>query len=470
MQMGKTNMHNLLNNLKEDLIKKYNVSGPYYSSYPVLSNWSDKFSSNDYISALNELCLEKETFPAFLYIHFPFCAKRCYFCICNSIVNHDRASSQKYLTYLFREIDLFHDFFEKHSFVPKFKMIHLGGGSPNLMSKDDFESLILKLKSLVNFEDLDEFAIEVDPRTVDKEKLKFYSEKGINRISLGVQDFDPRVQKAINRIQSPEMVEQLLSPEIRRCFKSINFDLLYGLPLQNRESFRRTIETVNKLSPDRITLIKYAHVPEDRKHQRLIREADLPDYIEGTMIFTETIDNLLDNGYEYIGIDHFAKLADDLAQAMKTRTLWRNFIGVTPGGTHNIIGIGPTSTSCINGYYAQNVYFLEEYYKAIEAGIFPILRGFKLKTDDLIRRYIINEIICTSSLNFDDTEKKYNIKFDEYFREEINLLKDFVEDGMLIFDDHSFKVTPLGRIFIRHICKVFDRYLKGDKIYKVSGP
>lgn len=463
-------MYSLSNNLKEDLIKKYNVVGPYYSSYPVLGQWSNNFSFNDYIFGLNELCSEKKTLPLFLYVHFPFCAKQCYFCICNSIVTYDHSATQKYLTHLFREIDLFHDFFEKHSFNPGFKKIHLGGGSPNLMDREEFDLLIVKLKTLVNFRDLDEFTIEVDPRTVNKEKLKYYSEKGINRISLGIQDFDPYVQKAINRIQPLEMIEQLLSPEIRRCFKSINFDILYGLPLQTRESFRRTMEMVKNLSPDRITLIKYAHVPERKPHQRLIGDSDLPDYFEATMIFSEAISSLLGDGYEHIGIDHFAKPSDDLALATRNKTLWRNFIGVTPGGTHNIIGIGPTSTSSINNYYAQNVYSLQEYYKAIGDNNFPILRGFKLKNDDLIRRDVINEIICTSSLSFADIEKKYNIEFNRYFKEEMDLLKDFIKDGMLTFTDHAFKVTPLGRIFIRHICKVFDKYLKSTEVYKISGP
>jgi len=462
-------MANKFGNIGVDLIEKYNVSGPYYTSYPTLSEWSDKFSGQDYISALKELCADKRDTPLFLYIHFPFCAKRCYFCACNSIPSYDHASVQKYLAYLSQEIDLFHDFFEKHSFVQKFKMIHLGGGSPNLMSKEEFDSLITKLQPLVDFKDLDEFTIEVDPRTVDKEKLKYFSEKGIDRLSFGIQDFDPRVQKAINRIQPIEMVDQLLSPEVRSCFKSINFDLVYGLPLQSRESFRKTVETVKGLSPDRITLLKYAHIPESRKHQRLIRESDLPDYVEGQMMFIEAVNNFLDSGYEYTGIDHFSKPTDSLAKAKRTKTVWRNSIGFTPGGPHNLIGIGPTGTSSFNNYYAQNVYTLPEYYEALDNTKFPTLRGFKLNRDDLIRREIINEILCNSRLDFADIEEKYSIDFNEYFKEEINLLKDFVQDNILIFSNNSIEVTLPGRIFIRHICKVFDKYSR-SKIYKISGP
>ena len=458
-------------NISNDLIKKYNVSGSYYTSYPVLSEWSNDFSCQDFASALKMLCTSKNNNPLFLYVHFPFCAKQCYYCICNSIITQGHHETQKYLDYLLHEIDLLINFFEEYSFTPDFKMIHLGGGTPNLMNENEFDTLIEKIKTFVRIEDINEFVIEVDPRTATKEKLKYYSEKGINRLSFGIQDFNPNVQKAINRIQSPEKVEQLLSPDIKKLFKSINFDILYGLPLQSRESFRKTMEIVLKINPDRITLLKYAHMPNIRKHQNFIREEDMPDYVEGQRIFIETVDYLLDNGYEHVGIDHFARPHDNLAKAMKNKTLWRNFIGFTPGGIHNIIGIGPTSTSSFNDFYVQNVYNLSEYYGSIDENKFPVLRGYKLNADDLIRREIINKIVCYGILNFKDIERMFDIKFNKYFKYEISMLDDLIKDGFLLLDDESITVTSPGRIFIRHICKVFDKkYSRKENVYRISGP
>lgn len=460
--------HKISKKVSVDLIKKYNVSGPYYSSYPVLSEWSDKFSNIDYLSGLDELCSEKNGPPLFLYIHFPFCAKQCYYCMCNSIITYNHSVTEKYLNYVFREIDLLNDFFKEHSYVPNFKMIHLGGGSPNLMNEKEFNLLLEKIQSLVNIKDLYEFAIEIDPRIVNKEKITYYADKGINRLSFGVQDFDSRVQKAINRIQPPEMVEKLLSPEIRKLFKSVNFDLLYGLPLQTRESFKITIETVINLSPDRITLIKYAHIPEKIEHQRLISEDALPDYVEGQKMFIEAVDYLNANGYEHVGIDHFGKPGDEMVKAKINKTLWRNFGGVSPGGIHNIIGIGPASTSSFNDFYVQNVYHLSEYYGSIDENKFPVLRGYKLNSDDLIRREIINKIICYGILNFKDIERMFDIKFNKYFKYEISMLDDLIKDGFLLLDDESITVTSPGRIFIRHICKVFDKkYSRKENVYRI---
>lgn len=459
----------MLKNLTLDLIKKYDVSCPYYTSYPTLSEWSNDFLYHDYMHGLNDLGATIDI-PLLLYVHFPFCAKQCYYCICNSTITRNREKIQKFLDHLFREIDLLRGFFEKNSCIPKFKRIHLGGGSPTLLEIDEFELLIEKLKSLVDISSVDEFAIEVDVHTTNSEKLKCYYEKGVNRISLGIQDFDSNVQKAVNRVISPESVDELLSPEIRQCFKSINFDLLYGLPLQNRISFRNTIEVVKNLSPDRITLLKYAHVPDRRKHQRLIKESDIPDVYEKTMIFAETINNLLSYGYEYVGIDNFAKSADDLAKAMQNKTLWRNFNGFTPGRMHHILGIGPTSTHSFTNYYAQNVYSLQDYYKCIDNHEFPILRGFKLDNDDLIRRDVINEILCNCSLDFCGIELKYKLDFKNYFKQEVESLNDFKQDGLIESSHKMIKVTPLGRIFVRHICKTFDNFLKGGKNYKITGP
>jgi oxygen-independent coproporphyrinogen-3 oxidase len=463
-------MVNSLKKITRDLIKKYDVSCPYYTSYPTLSEWSNDFTVQDYTGSLSDLCTNSKSVPLYLYVHFPFCATQCYYCICNSMITHDRAKIKHFLSYLLREIDLLYGFFKKYSFIPNIKRIHIGGGSPTFMDIKEFELLVDKLKSIVNINNLDEFTVEVAMNTANKEKLNHYYEKGVNRLSLGIQDFDPNVQNAVNRVHSPELVEELLSPEIRKCFKSINFDLLYGLPLQTRESFKSTIEITKKLSPDRITLLKYAHVPDIRKHQKLIKESDLPDSYERNMIFIETVYNLIDYGYEYIGIDHFAKPTDDLAKAAQNKTLWRNFNGFTPGRTHYIIGLGPTSTGGLINCYTQNVDSPVEYYKCIDNSEFPIGRGYKLSKDDLIRREVIDDILCCQSVEFSEIGRKYGIDFSKYFRQELGFLKTLIEDGMLEFSIDKITVTPLGRIFIRHICKVFDRYLQGGKVYKITGP
>ena len=460
------------NNFKIDftLAEKYDVSCPYYTSYPTLSEWSDTFTAQDLIADLKNMCESGIKVPILLYVHFPFCKKRCYFCICNSIITHDRTKIREYLGYLFREIDLLKGFFEKLSYAPDIKRVHLGGGSPSYMEIEEFGMLIEKLGTIIDFNNLDEFATEVDSHTITREKLEYYHEKGVDRISFGIQDFDPDVQKAVNRVHSPEYIAALLPPDVRSNFKSINFDLLYGLPLQTQKSFANTIKTVKQLSPDRITLLKYAHVPDRRNHQRFIKESDIPDNYEKTAIFAEAVSNLTDYGYELIGIDHFAKPSDSLVSGMKNRTLWRNFNGFTDGGMHYIIGIGPTSTYGSLNCYAQNVYTREEYYNCIDNNEFPVLRGHKMSSDDLIRRHVINEILCYHSLDFQRIGHRFNIDFKEYFKGEINSLEDLQQDGMIDISANGITVTSPGNIFIRHVCKIFDYYLQGKKAYQITGP
>lgn len=463
-------MADWLKNVDEGLVEKYSVSCPYYTSYPTLSEWSGDFTSRDFVAGLNTLCREGGKAPVLLYVHFPFCKRRCYFCICNSVITHSQEKIREFLDSLFREIDLLNEFFEKHSHSPNIKRVHLGGGSPSFMGVEEFGLLVERLETIVDFGGLDEFAVEVDSGTITQEKLACYHEKGVDRISFGIQDFDPEVQKAVNRVHSPELIEDLLPPGIRRRFKGINFDLLYGLPLQSRESFSNTIEIVKKLSPDRITLLKYAHVPNRRKHQRLIRESDLPDGFERAGIFAEAVCSLTDGGYEFIGIDHFARPTDSLVAGARDGTLWRSFNGFADGGTHHVIGVGPTSTHGFVDCYAQNDYSLEEYYKRIDDREFPILRGCRLSNDDLIRRDVINTILCYYTLEYSEIEYKYGIDFGEYFRQEIESSDDLIRDGMLDVSDGEIVVTELGRIFMPHICRVFDNYLQAGRMYKITGP
>lgn len=452
-------------------LQKFNESGPYYTSYPTLGLWSNEFGHDRYIKALENFFSEEgEDAPLALYVHIPFCAKLCWYCICNIIISNNRERIQGFLNYLLREIEMLRDFFDRRSIKPNILEVHLGGGTPSHLDNQQFAQLVDKLNELVGVKRLDELAMEIDPRTTNHENLKFFSEKGVTRISFGVQDFDPEVQKVINRVQPPEMVESLLSPEIRESFRGVNFDLLYGLPLQTRETFSNTVKIVKGLSPERVTLLKYAHVPEVRKHMKLIKQPDLPDPNELPIMFTETVEAFLDDGYEWVGIDNFAKKTDRLAKAVQNRTLGRDFNGWNTGRAKHLIGLGPTTTCAFGKYYFQSVYSVEEYYQAIEGNRFPTLRGYELTHDDLVRRDVIFRLLCRQFVQMEEIERKFGIDFYEYFGDEVNTLNNgFVRDGMLDLGEDTIAVTYLGRFFVRNVCKVFDSFLK-DRDYKITGP
>jgi len=463
-------MCKITNVLNKDLINKFNSPGPYYTSYPTLSKWSRNIKEKEYLCALSDVASDVQKTSAGLYIHFPFCPKQCCYCICNTIITHDRKKIHEFLQYLLREIDMLFEFFEKRRTGLNITEIHLGGGSPSFMNEKELSILTGKIKSLVYQKDLQEFSIEVDPRTATLDKLRLYHDMGLNRISFGIQDLNPQVQKAINREHSTELVRSLLTPEIRRYFSSINFDILYGLPLQTRESFSETIELVKKLSPDRITLLRYAHVPETRDHQKALEKYKMPDNTEKAWMFFDTLENLKESGWEHIGIDHFAKPSDSLAKAQRNGMMKRTFVGFTSGKSNNLLGIGPTSTSKLNDYYFQNVYSLNEYYKTISRGNFPIFCGYKLTCDDLIRRDIINKILCSYSLDFEEVENKYEIDFNVYFEKELLSLRKYIEHDMVNFSQNSIRITELGRGFIRNVCNVFDNLFTTEKAYKIVGP
>ena len=454
-----------------NLLNKFNESGPYYTSYPPLSGWVEAFGHDDYVCALKDFfSSEGKNAPIHLYVHIPFCAKLCYYCICNIAISNDREKIQEFLNYLLREVDMLREFFEKNSIRPNIREIHLGGGTPSHLYTDQFAQLTERLSALVDLRNLDEFAMEIDPRTTNKDNLRFYAGQGVKRISFGVQDFDAEVQKAINRVQPVEMIESLLTPDIRSLFGGLNFDLLFGLPLQTRETFRNTLKIVKRLSPDRITLLKYAHVPDVRKHMKAIRDSDLPPNDDLPLMFTEAVQTLLAEGYEWVGIDHFAKPTDDLGKAVRERTVWRNFNGFTPGRTNHLIGVGPTSTGAFGEYYSQNVFELHDYFKAIDEGKFPTFRGYRMKEDDVMRRDIMFRLLCDQSVNFDEIDAKYDINHREYFEYElVELRNNFIQNGVLEVSDNSVNITSLGRCFIRNVCRVFDTFTR-DTNYKIPRP
>lgn len=453
------------------LLEKFGESGPYYTSYPTHGDWSNELDHNDYVESLKKFFLENGNAPIHLYVHIPFCAKLCFYCICNIVVTNNRERMQYFVDYLFREIDLLDNLFSEIGVRPNIKEIHLGGGTPSHLEDDQLEQLVSRLGSIADLNNLYEFAMEIDPRTTNRESLKFYSTLGINRISFGVQDFDANVQEKINRVQPFQMVEDLLSTDVRECFDGFNFDLLYGLPGQNRKTFKKTVDLVKNLAPERITLLKYAHAPELRKHMRLIDSADLPIFDELPLMFHDAIESLTAGGYTWVGIDHFAKQSDGLAQAARNKVAWRNFGGFTTGKTHNLIGIGPTATCAIGDAYYQNAYELKEYYQAIDSERFPINQGYKMDSDEVIRRAVIFKIICNSSLEYDQIEREFGISFTEYFAFELESLSNFEENGILKFSENSFALTAVGQFFGRHVAKVFDRFLqKRGGVYQITGP
>lgn len=453
------------------LLEKFGESGPYYTNYPTHGNWSGQLNHSDYVESLQDFFLRNPREPIHVYVHIPFCAKLCYYCICNIRITNDRDKMQHFVDHLCAEIDLLKRLFSDISIKPNVKEIHLGGGTPSHLENSQVRQLINKLGELADLKGLYEFAMEIDPRTANKENIKYYCELGVNRISFGVQDFDPDVQDAINRIQPVELVEALLPSDIRAHFDGLNFDLLYGLPRQTRKTFQKTLELVKRISPERITLLKYAHAPEVRKHMKLIKKEELPPAAELPHMFYDAVQTLTSAGYVWVGIDHFAKPSDDLAQAAKERRVWRNFGGFTTGRTHNLIGIGPTATSAVGNTYYQNTYELKEYSASIEKGVFPIHRGYRGDSDDALRREIIFRILCDSALDYQQIERKFGISFTQYFSHELATLAALKQNGIIEFGDKSFSLTPVGRFFGRHVARAFDRFLqKSGGVYKLTGP
>jgi len=454
--------------LTRELIEKYDKPGSFYTDYPPSGLWLNCFGDKEYRKALTELT-KKENHPLSVYIHYPFCQKQCLYCQCHTIISRDREKTGKFISDICKEISTLKKFFDNNDYSPNIREIHLGGGSPSFMDEKEFETLYMELNSLVNIKSLDEFAIEIDPRTFDKSRMDYYHEKGISRISLGVQDFDPKVQKAINRIQPREMIEELLIPSIRNNFKNgVSFDLIYGMPFSTIESTLKTLEIVKELSPDRIAFCILGYRPDLYKHQKAMGNSKIPSNYEQTIMNLEGTIYLTDNGYEQIGIDHFAKPGDSLVTAKRNKTIHRNAMGYTPGRCKDFFGFGLSSMGRILNYYFQNVYTIPEYSSAIAQAKFPIFRGYNLNKDEEIRREIMHSLINYSCVSFAEFEKKHNIDFKYYFKEEINSLQGFIDDNLVEISKESLNVTLTGRFFYRHICEVFDILLKGGKHYKHS--
>lgn len=443
----------------EELIKRYDCSGPRYTSYPTAVQFSTACGEEDYREWANDSNQDPIPVPLSLYMHIPFCDTICYYCGCSKVVTRDSTRALPYVELLKKEIELQGALFARDRPV---KQIHWGGGTPTFLEDRAIADLFATIRR--NFSvpegDKGEFAIEVDPRTVNRERIMNLREIGFNRISFGVQDFDHNVQKAVNREQTTEQILDVINAAREFGFHSINIDLMYGLPLQTLDSFEKTIQTTIKADPGRIAVYNYAHLPDMFKPQRRINQNDLPPPDEKLNILQMTIDNLQSAGYVYIGMDHFAKKSDDLATAQHEGTLHRNFQGYSTYADSDIVAMGITAISSICGNYSQNVRSIEEYKSCLDENKIPVFRGIELEPDDILRREIINQLMCNNRLDIAKLEQKWKIVFSNYFASAMPQLNNMAEDGLLTINSKAITITPTGRLLVRAICMEFDVYLQ----------
>ena len=442
------------------LLQKFDVNGPRYTSYPTADRFVEAFTENAYKEALEQRRLHPINQPLSIYVHIPFCESLCFYCACNKIVTKHHERSREYLDYLKKEIDLHLDYLGQKQVVSQ---LHLGGGSPTFFSDEEIKELFNKLKEVFVFSSQGEYSIEVDPRTVDSKRLKRLKEIGFNRLSFGVQDFNPDVQKAVHRVQPFDQVVSLMNDAHEDGYESINMDLIYGLPLQTPETFNETLDQVISLKPDRIALYAYAHLPQRFKPQRRIHEDDIPPAKNKITMLSLAIEKFLENGYIYVGMDHFALPTDSLAIAKRQGRLHRNFQGYSTQPDCDIIALGVSAIGRVGANYNQNAKELEDYYDHLNHGRFPIIKGLALSKDDIVRRAVIMEIMCQGRLDYQSIELAYLINFKEYFSSEMNLLRNFQEKDFIELDDSGIQVTDTGWFFVRAIAMIFDRYLQLDQ-------
>ena len=448
--------------ISESLLTRFNVSGPRYTSYPTADRFVEAFSADDYAQALAQRRSGAAAFalPLSLYVHIPFCESLCYYCACNKIItkHHDKAAT--YLRYLNREVDLH----TAHMGVGQsVSQLHLGGGSPTFLSDAELHALMAMLRRNFHFTPGGEYSIEVDPRTIDVARLDTLAALGFNRLSFGVQDFDPAVQKSVHRIQPAEQVFALVEAARARHFESINVDLIYGLPQQSPESFDRTLALIKQLRPDRIALYAYAHLPDRFKPQRRIATVELPSAGAKVAMLARSLETLMGAGYVYVGMDHFALPDDALAVAKRQGRLHRNFQGYSTQPDCDLIALGVSAIGRIGASYSQNAKTLEEYYDYLDQGRFPVVRGLAVSRDDLVRRAVIMALMCQGQLQFESINLAYLVDFKTYFAAEMQALDGLSEQGLVTVDESGIQVTPQGWFFVRAVAMVFDKYLQSDR-------
>jgi oxygen-independent coproporphyrinogen-3 oxidase len=448
--------------LSPDLLRRFDVPGPRYTSYPTADRFVEAFSAADYGQALAQRRSGPAALamPLSLYIHIPFCESLCYYCGCNKIITKHHERAAEYLRYLSREVDL-HT--AQLGLGQPVSQLHLGGGTPTFLSDDELRELMAMLRRNFELSPGGEYSIEIDPRTINEERLQTLAQLGFNRLSFGVQDFDPEVQKAVHRIQPAEQVFALVGQARAIGFDSINVDLIYGLPKQTPESFARTLAQINELRPDRIALYGYAHLPERFKPQRRIIASELPAAPAKLAMLSQSLNAFQDAGYVYVGMDHFALPNDSLAVAKRQGRLHRNFQGYSTQPDCDLIGLGVSSIGRVGATYSQNAKTMPEYCDLLDQGQLPVTRGLALSRDDLARRAVIMAIMCQGQVLFESIELAWLLDFKEYFAPELATLREMSGTGLVTVDDTGIQVTPLGWYFVRGIAMVFDRYLQADR-------
>lgn len=444
-----------------ELIHRYDASGPRYTSYPTAVQFTEAFDVARYSDIARLSNSASQAIPLSLYFHIPFCDTVCFYCACNKVITKNRTRAIPYLEQLCREIELQAGLFDHNRPVDQ---LHWGGGTPTFLSMGQMRELMRVTGEHFQLctDDSGDYSIEIDPREADAEKIALLRSLGFNRLSLGVQDFDPAVQKAVNRIQSEAQTWAVLDAARAEGFKSVNIDLIYGLPLQTVERFKVTLDKVIAAGPDRLSVFNYAHLPKLFKTQRQINEALLPSAEQKLAILGLTIERLTQAGYLYIGMDHFARPDDELAAAQRQGTLYRNFQGYSTHADCDLVAMGATAISKVGNSYSQNLKTLDDYVARLQRGDLAMFRGVELNADDVLRREVITRLICNFELDFAVIEACYGINFRSYFATALRALEPFVVDKLLVLGDRFIQVKPRGRLLIRNICMQFDRYLTGS--------
>lgn len=440
-----------------DIIKKYDKPGPRYTSYPTAPHFTEEFKPVDYLNEVIRTNTLNKKPPLSLYFHLPFCDTLCYFCGCNMIITRNRDRIKEYIKYVKSEIDLVRQYIDPDRPVVQ---LHWGGGTPTHLNPDEILELGRYIKESFLFDSNCESGCEIDPRGLEKSHLEALKEAGFNRISMGVQDFNSKVQKAVNRIQPEDMTVQVVNWVRELDFQSLNLDLIYGLPFQTESEFHKTVKKIIEISPDRIAVFNYAHVPWMKKHMALIKEEDLPKPEEKLNILRSTIEELTSSDYDFIGMDHFAKPTDEMSIALKDKKLYRNFQGYSTHAGADLYAFGITSISQIGKIYAQNLKTEREYFNSLNSETPPVAKGVILNEDDILRRHVITKIMCDFELEFTPVEEEFKINFTDYFKSGLNELKEMSDDGLLTISSSNLKVSEKGRLLIRNIAMKFDGYIE----------
>jgi oxygen-independent coproporphyrinogen III oxidase len=448
--------------ISPELLQRYDVAGPRYTSYPTADRFVEAFGEADYVQALEQrrAGVGTKMYPLSIYVHIPFCESLCYYCACNKIITKHHERGAEYLRYLSREVELNVAHLGAGQTVSQ---LHLGGGSPTFLSDVELQDLMAMLRRHFVFTPGGEYSMEVDPRTVTPERLKLLRELEFNRLSFGVQDFEPAVQKAVHRIQPAAQVFDLVAASRELGFESINVDLIYGLPMQSPETFERTLAQVVKLRPDRIALYAYAHLPERFKPQRRIHAQDLPPAASKLAMLASAMRVLMAAGYVYVGMDHFALATDALAVAKRQGRLHRNFQGYSTQPDCDLVALGVSSIGRVGSTFSQNVKTLEAYYDLLDQGRLPVERGLAMSRDDLVRQSVIMALMCQGHVLFESIELAHLIDFEPYFAQEIEALLQMQTQGLVVLDATGIQVTELGWFFVRGVAMVFDKYLQTDR-------